>query len=65
MSSESNITKKMQQLRELVDWFESDEFSLEAASKKFEAANKLASEIETELTNVKNKVTVLKEKFDA
>lgn len=65
MSNEYNINQKMQALRELVAWFESDDFSLEKASKKFEAASKLASEIESELTGVKNTIAVLKEKFDA
>ena len=65
MSNENNINQKMQALRELVAWFESDDFSLEEASEKFEAASKLASEIESELTGVKNTIAVLKEKFDA
>ena len=65
MSNDNNINQKMQALRELVAWFESDDFSLEEASEKFEAASKLASEIESELTGVKNTIAVLKEKFDA
>lgn len=54
----------MAELRELVAWFESDEFELEHATEKFEEATKLAKAIEEELTKLKNTVTVMKEKFD-
>jgi exodeoxyribonuclease VII small subunit len=65
MSNKSNITEKLAQLRELVAWFEGDDFNIEHASEKFEAASKLTTEIEAELQTVQNTVTVLKEKFDA
>jgi exonuclease VII small subunit len=54
----------MKSLRELVAWFEGEDFVLEQAGEKFTAATKLANEIETELSTLKNSVTVLKEKFD-
>ncbi len=58
------VEKKMEQLRGLVAWFESDDFVLEEASAKFEAAAKLAGEIEHDLGELKNTVTVLKKSFE-
>lgn len=59
------IEQKMTHLRELVEWFESDDFVLEAASEKFSEAAKLAKEIEADLAELKNNVNVLKQSFDA
>jgi exonuclease VII small subunit len=58
------IQEKMNELATQVAWFDGDEFSLEAAIEHFAAAEKLASEIENELTNLKNDITVLKQRFD-
>ena len=55
----------MNQLSELVAWFESDEFELEAAIEKYKAAETIADEIEHELSQLKNNITVLKQKFDS
>lgn len=55
----------MKQLRELVAWFEGDDFKLEEAGKKFGEATNLAKEIELELSDLKNTITVIKESFDS
>jgi exodeoxyribonuclease VII small subunit len=55
----------MADLGELVSWFESDEFELETALDKYKEAEKLAGEIEKDLSELKNEITVLKQKFDA
>lgn len=55
----------MNVLTELVAWFESDEFEIEKALDKYRDAEKLAAEIEHDLSALKNEVTVLKQKFDA
>jgi exodeoxyribonuclease VII small subunit len=60
----STISEKMAQLSELVAWFESDEFTIETATAKFAEAEKLAKEIESNLSEFKNEITVLKKKFD-
>lgn len=44
------ITQKMQDLTALVAWFESDEFELEKALDKYKDAEKLAAEIEHDLS---------------
>lgn len=59
------ISEKMDELSTLVAWFESDEFELEAALEKYKQAETLADEIEKDLSELKNDVTVLKKKFDA
>lgn len=62
--SSETIAKKLAKLSELVAWFESDEFVLEEATERFTEAQKLAEEIENELTKLKNEIVVLKKKFD-
>lgn len=64
--SENNktINQKMDELNENVEWFYSDDFSLEKATEKYELATKLAKEIEVDLNELKNKIQILKEKFD-
>ena len=44
-------------------WFESDDFDIEQAIERYQAAEKLAGEIEKDLDGLRNKVTILKEKF--
>ena len=67
MSSVNNqtIQTKINQLNDLVAWFDNDEFELEQAMDKFQAAEKLAIEIETDLKSLKNEINVLKQKFDS
>ena len=55
----------MTKLGELVAWFEGEELELEAALDKYKEAEKLADEIEKDLSGLKNEITVLKQKFDA
>ena len=63
--NDKTIQEKMNQLSELVAWFESDEFELEAAIEKYKTAEMLADEIGKDLSELKNEITVLKEKFDS
>jgi exodeoxyribonuclease VII small subunit len=63
--SEINVADRLVQLGELVAWFESDEFTIEKALKKFAEAEKLAKGIDDDLTQFKNKITVLKKDFSA
>jgi len=65
MSDKSKtIEEKMNELREATAWFESDDFSLTSATEKFKEATKLASEIEHDLKNLENQITVLKQSFE-
>jgi exodeoxyribonuclease VII small subunit len=59
------IQDKMSELSELVAWFDSDDFTLEAALDKFKVAEKLAKEIEHDLSSLKNDIQIVKQKFDS
>lgn len=65
MSQKKNktITQKINDFEELIKWFDSDSFSLEAAIEKYTQASKLAEEIEQELVELKNEVTIIKQKL--
>ena len=60
----ATVQEKIAQLDELVAWFDSDEFSLEAATEVFKKAEALAREIEADLTELKNEVQIVKASFD-
>lgn len=64
--TKSNLTiqEKTARLTELVAWFDSDEFTLEAALDRFKQAEELAEEIEADLTLLKNDITIVKQIFD-
>lgn len=62
--TDKTVSQKMTELGELVAWFESDEFELEQAIAKYKEAEKLAGEIEHDLSELKNEITVLKQKFE-
>jgi hypothetical protein len=66
MSKQSNSTlaEKRARLGEMVAWFESDEFVVELAPEKLKEAEALAADIERELREHKNTITVLKKRFD-
>lgn len=58
-----SIQAKLQQLDELVAWFQGDEFELEQASDQLKAAKKLADDIEKDLDAVENEITIVKQSF--
>lgn len=66
MSKENSKTveEKMEALRQQAAWFESDEFTLGEASERFKQAAKLAEDIEKDLSELENTVTVLKRSFE-
>lgn len=59
------IQEKMTELNELVEWFNSDEFTLETALVKFKVAETLAADIEEDLNSLKNEIQIVKQKFDS
>ena len=65
--SEANkpVQEKLAELSELVAWFQSPAFKLEEAVTKFKQAEKLAEDIEKDLTKLKNDISVVKKKFDS
>lgn len=61
----STIKQKLAELDKLVAWFEQDDIEIEQALKKFEQAEKLAADISDELQTTKNKIEIIKKKFDS
>lgn len=59
-----SITEKMAKLDELVAWFDSDGFELEKALDKFTEAKALADDIENDLLELKNTITIVNQQFD-
>jgi exonuclease VII small subunit len=65
MSQENkSIQQKIEQLTKLVAWFDSENFSIEQALDKYKVAEKLAVEIEGDLSELKNEINIVKNKFD-
>ncbi len=64
-SRNKSIQEKTIELTKLVEWFDSSEFTLEVALDKFKQAEKLATEIEQDLSSLKNDIQIVKQKFDS
>jgi len=64
-SINKTIQEKTVELTKLVEWFDSNEFTLESALDKFKQAEKLAGEIEKDLLSLKNDIQIIKQKFDS
>lgn len=58
-----NLNQKIANLDQKVDWFYSEDFTLEKAVDNYKDALKLAKEIEKDLTNLKNEIEVLSQDF--
>ncbi|PKL31752.1 hypothetical protein CVV43_01335 [Candidatus Saccharibacteria bacterium HGW-Saccharibacteria-1] len=60
-----SIQEKTDELSKLVSWFDSEDFSLELALDKFKQAEDLATEIEKDLSTLKNEINIVKQRFDS
>lgn len=58
-----NVSEKISELKTGVDWFYSDDFTLEEASDRYKALTNLAKEIEKDLAEMKNEINVIAEDF--
>ena len=56
-----SLREQMEQLEEILVWFDSDEFELEAAVERYQQAARVAEQIDQRLTEIKNKVTIITE----
>ena len=54
---------QLSELKTGVEWFYSDDFKLEDASKRYRALTTLVKEIEQDLDNLKNDIKVIDEDF--
>jgi exodeoxyribonuclease VII small subunit len=62
--NEPSLKDQLNQLDELIAWFDQEDFDLDEALKKFDQGVKLAEDIKSRLSKLENKITVLKERFD-
>lgn len=58
-AAKNSIEAKIKHLDESVEWFYSEDFSLDQALQKYQDANKLAQEITKDLSELKNQVEVI------
>lgn len=58
------LSDQLQELDELIAWFDQDSFDLDEALKKFDEGIKLTEHIEQRLQTLENKITVLRQRFD-
>lgn len=61
---ERTIAEKIENFEAIIRWFQGEEFSLEQAMERYQEAEKLSHEIETQLDTLKHDITILKQKFD-
>jgi exodeoxyribonuclease VII small subunit len=54
----------MAEFEAIVEWFDCDDLDVEAAIAKFEEGSKLAEQIKQQLAEAKNKIEIVKKKFD-
>lgn len=57
--SKKSIEAKIKSLDQSVEWFYSENFSLDLALQKYQDANQLAQEIQQDLSALKNQVEVI------
>ena len=56
-----SLREQMEQLEEILAWFDSDEFELEAAVERYQQAARVAERIDQRLREITNKVTIITE----
>jgi len=64
-SKNKSIQEKIVELTKLVEWFDGDEFTIESALDKFKQAEQLATDIEQDLSSLKNEIQIVKKRFDS
>lgn len=58
-----SIEERIQELEQLLAWFESDDVTVSDSLQKYERAQQLAHELEMALSKAKNKVTEIEVQF--
>lgn len=62
--SDKTLTEKMTELEAQVAWFEGEDFQIEQALERYRQAEVQAADIQKDLAEFRNEITVLKKKFD-
>jgi len=65
LSTNKTIQEKIAELTKMIEWFDGEDFKLESALEKYKSAEKLAVEIEQDLSLLKNEISIVKQKFDS
>lgn len=65
MTKEKSLQELLAEFDEIVAWFDNDDLDVDAAIAKFEQGNALAEKIKKQLDTAKNKIEIVKSKFDA
>ncbi|MDR0957472.1 MAG: exodeoxyribonuclease VII small subunit [Candidatus Nomurabacteria bacterium] len=63
-TTNKSLKELLAEFDELVAWFDGDDLDVDMAIAKFEEGNKLSEEIKKKLNEAKNKIEVVKAKFD-
>ena len=63
MSGNKSLNKKFEDLEKAKEWFYSDDFNLDEATKKYKEAISLAKELQEDLSNLQNEIEILDEDF--
>lgn len=61
--AKKSISEKTAALNEAVDWFYSDDFTLDTAAEKYEATMRLAKDLQNDLKTLKNKIEKVNHNF--
>ena len=64
MTKEKSLKELLAEFEAIVEWFDGDDLDVEKAIAKFEEGNALAEVIKKRLAEAKNKIEVVKKKFD-
>lgn len=63
-NTKSDLAGNLQQLEELLAWFEQEDLDIAEALKKYEQGNKLVAALREQLNDIENKIDVLDKRFD-
>lgn len=61
MSNNKTVTENIDTLEDLLNWFESEEITVEEAIKKYEKAVELSRVLDRQLKEAKNKIQIIKQ----
>jgi exodeoxyribonuclease VII small subunit len=64
-NQQKSLRELMDEFEAVVAWFDGGDLDVEAAIFKFEEGSRLAEQIKEQLAAAKNKIEIVKKKFDA
>ena len=64
LTKHKSLREMLDEFEQIVAWFDGDELDVEAATAKYEQGAKLAETIREKLATEKNKIEIVKRKFD-